>query len=282
MYKRRSIGAKYFCGVIVQTNFNDLSMKYLNVALFSLIFSLVSQIATAQTVDSTKNVTNFSGSVGITNNGFSIIPSFSLNSPAVITNLSWRKKRLSFEPDIRLVPNASKGGILLWLRYKVVDSKKFGLRVGVHPAFNLIRREDTEPGVTKEITEMLRFGAFEIVPSYQFSKRFGVSAVYLQGHAFQKWGPQFTNVLFLNTAFTDLGLSKNVRLSLFPSVFFLHTDGYRGDYFTLTTVLAHKKSPFSLSSTINQTFKADLPGNKAFMWNVGVSYNFSKNLKKLN
>lgn len=257
-------------------------MKFLNRLVLFVFFAFFSKMAFAQTTDSTKNITKFSGSVGITNNGFSIIPSFSLNSPAFITNLSWRKKRLSFEPDIRLIPNASKGGILLWLRYKVIDAKRFGLRVGVHPAFNLIRREDTEPGITKEITEMLRFGAFEIVPSYQFSKRFGISAVYLQGHAFQKWGPQFTNVLFLNTALTDLGLSKNVRLSLFPSVFFLHTDGYTGDYVTLTTVLAHKKLPFSLSSTINQTIKADVPGNKVFMWNIGVSYNFSKNLKKLN
>lgn len=256
-------------------------MKLLNFLVLSILFALFTQVALAQTTDSTQNVTNFSGSVGITNNGFSIIPSFSLNSPAFISNLAWRKKRLSFEPDIRLVPNASKGGILLWLRYKLIDAKKFGLRVGVHPAFNLIRREDTEPGVTKEITEMLRFGAFEIVPSYQISKKIGVSAMYLQGHAFQKWGPQFTNVLFLNTAFTDLGLSKNVRLSLFPSVFFLHTDGFRGDYFTLTTVLTHKKLPFSLSSTINQTIKADVLGNKAFMWNVGVNYNFRKTLVRL-
>lgn len=256
-------------------------MKHLNTSFVFLFFVFVSQTNFAQTPDSTNNVTNFSGSVGITNNGFSIIPSFSLNSPAFITNLAWRKKRFSFEPDIRLVPNASKGGLLLWLRYKVVENKKFGLRVGVHPAINLIRIPHTENGVTKEITEMLRFGAFEVVPSYQISKKVGVSAVYLQGHAFQKWGPQFTNVLFLNTAFTDLGLSKNLRISIFPSVFFLQTDGYRGDYFTLTTVLAHKNSPFSFSSTINQTFKADLPGNKDFMWNVGLNYGFGANYKKV-
>jgi len=256
-------------------------MKCLSLYVLSFLFIVLSQITSAQTADSTKNVTNFSGSVGITNNGFSIIPSFSLNSPAFITSLSWRKKRLSFEPDIRIVPNVSKGGVLLWLRYKVVDNQRFGLRVGVHPAFNLIRREDTEIGVTKEITEMLRFGAFEIVPSYQISNKIGVSAVYLQGHAFQKWGPQFTNVLFLNIAFTDLGLSKHIRLNFFPSLFFLQTDGYRGDYFTLTTVLVHKKLPFSLSSTINQTFRADLPDNKNFMWNIGVNYNFSKNVRKV-
>lgn len=248
---------------------------------FILFFIFTISFASAQTPDSTQTPTNFSGSVGITNNGFSIIPSFSLNSPAFIANLAWRKKRFSFEPDIRLVPNASKGGMIWWLRYRLVDTKKFSVRVGVHPAFTLIRREDTENGVTKEITEMLRFAAFEVVPSYQINKNFGVSGMYLEGHGLQKAGPQTTRVLFLNTALTNIELGENLRFNLFPSVFFLYTDGYRGNYLTVTGVLVHKKLPFSISSAINQTFKADLPGNKNFMWNVGLNYNFRKTLVRL-
>lgn len=257
-------------------------MKHLNTIIYSLLLVFSFQITLAQSTDSTKNITNFSGNVGITTNGFSIIPSFSLNSPAVTTQLSWRKKRFSFEPDIRLKPDITKGGMIFWLRYRVVDNKKFGLRLGVHPAFNLIRKQITENGVNKEITQFLRFAAFEVVPSYQISKRLGVSAIYLQGHGLQKDGPHFTNVLFLNSAITNLGLSENLRLNFFPSVFFLQTDGYRGNYFTLTTVFAHKKLPFSLSSSINQTIKANLPGNKDFMWNVGLNYNFNKYYKKAN
>jgi hypothetical protein len=254
-------------------------MKYFNLLILSFLFTFLTRFTSAQTADSTSRITKFSGLVGITTNGFSIIPSFSLNRPAVITQLAWRKKRFSFEPDIRLVPDASKGGVLLWLRYRLIENKKFALRVGVHPAFNLIRRTYTEDGTTKEITEMLRFAAFEVVPSYQFNKYFGVSATYLQGHALQKWGPQLTKVLFLNTSITNIGLGKQLIFNLFPSVFFLQTDGYRGDYLTVTGVLAHKKLPFSLQSTINQTFTANLPGNQDFMWNVGVNYNFSKQYK---
>ena len=257
-------------------------MKHLNTSFVFLFFVFVSQTNFAQTPDSTNNVTNFSGSVGITNNGFSIIPTFSLNSAATIINLSWRKKRFSFDPDIRLVPDATKGGVLLWLRYRLVDAPKLSLRVGAHPAFTLIRRPETANGQTKDITEMLRFGAFEVVPNYQINKNFGIGAVYLQGHGFQKHGPQLTRVLFLNTSITDIGLSKDLRFNLFPSVFFLHTDGYRGDYLTVTGVVSHKKSPFTLQSTINQTFSSNLPGNQDFMWNVGVYYNFSKKLKKVN
>ena len=247
-----------------------------------LSFFLAISLVSAQTPDSTKSITNFSGSVGITNNGFSIIPAFSLNSPAILTNLAWRKKRISIEPDFRLVPNATKGSMLCWLRYRLVNNKNFGLRVGVHPAFSFIRRKDTENGVTNDITEMLRFASIEVVPSYQVSKHIGVSTMYLKGHGFQKSGPQNSNALFLNTAITNIGLSKNLRLNLFPSIFFIRMDSYHGGYFTATGVLAHKKLPFSISSTINQTIKTELPGNKNFMWNVGLNYNFRKTLIRLN
>lgn len=106
--------------------------------------------------------------------------------------------------------------------------------------------------------------------------------MYLKGHGFQKSGPQNSNALFLNTAITNIGLSKNLRLNLFPSIFFIRMDSYRGNYLTVTSVLAHKKLPFSISSTINQTIKTELPGNKNFMWNVGLNYNFRKTLIRLN
>lgn len=251
-------------------------MKYLNTFFYSLFLSVLLQTANAQTADSTKNISTFSGSVGITNNGFSIIPTFSLNSPAFVANLSFKKKKFSFEPDIRLVPDAKNGGLIWWLRYQLVDNKKFGLRLGTHPAFTLIRRSDTEDGITKEITEMLRFLAFEVVPSYQFNNKFGVSAMYLQGNGLQKHGPQLTQVLFLNTSITNIGLKKNLSFSLFPSIYFLHTDGYQGNYLTVTSALFHKKLPFSLQSTINQTFKSNIPDNKDFMWNLTLNYNFNR------
>ena len=249
--------------------------------LFVLLF-FYSTTSFAQSTDSTQAPMVFSGSVGFTNNGFSIIPTFSLDNPAFVANLSFRKKKLSFEPDIRLVPNAEKGGLIWWVRYRLVDNKKFGFRVGAHPAFTLIRRTDIEDGKTKEITEMLRFLAFEAVPSYQFNKNFGVSAMYLQGNGLQNHGPLLTRVLFLNTNITNIGLGENLYFNLFPSIYFLYTDGYRGDCLTATGVLAHKKLPFSLQCTINQTFKSDIPDNQNFMWNVTLNYNFNKIFKKLN
>lgn len=261
-------------------NQNYFYLKMRLLVLFVLLF-FGSVSSFSQVSDSTQAPMVFSGSVGFTNNGFSIIPTFSLDNPAFVANLSFRKKKLSFEPDIRLVPNAEKGGLIWWLRYHLVDNKKFGFRVGAHPAFTLIRRTDVEDEKTKEITEMLRFLAFEAVPSYQFNKNFGVSAMYLQGNGLQKHGPQLTRVLFLNSSITNIGLGKSLYFNVFPSIYFLYTDGYRGDYLTVTGALAHKKLPFSLQSTINHTFNSNIPNNKDFMWNVTLNYNFRKVYRKI-
>ncbi len=232
-----------------------------------------------QLADSIRHLTTFSGSIGLTNNGFSIIPTFSLNSPATIMNFYWRKGRFSFDPDIRLVPDLSKGGLLFWFRYRLIEQKKFSLRVGVHPAFTLVHRTVSNNGTDSRITEMLRFVAGEVVPAYQITPKWTISAVYLQGHGLQRNGPQRTHVLFLNNSFANINVGGNFQLTLVPSVFWLNVDGATGSYFTGTAILAKKNLPFTLQSTINQTFRANIPGNQPFMWNVLLAYNFSKTYK---
>lgn len=254
---------------------NQIAIFIKKIVLFIFI------ISTFQSIAQNDNTTHFYGSVGLTNDGFSIVPAFSLNSPAIIANLAWQRKQFSFEPDIRVRPDMTKGSLLFWLRYRIIDKERFSLRIGAHPAFNLIRKEVNDGGVHREITEFQRFGAFEIVPSYQFSKKFGMSIAYLEGHRFQEIGPKIANILFFNTTFTDLGLSKNVSLNLFPSYLFLNVDGLKGNYLTLTTILAHKKSPFKLGSTINQTINSNIPDNKNFMWNISLIYSFDRRLKRV-
>lgn len=244
--------------------------------------SIVSiQTVYSQQADSTKSTINFSGSVGITNNGFSIIPTFSLNSPAFIILPSWRKKRFSFDPDIRLVADGRKGGMVFWLRYRLIERKKFSLRVGAHPAFSYVRKTIDDNGKPLEITEMLRFVAGEVVPAYEITPNWRVEATLFHGNALQKYGPRYASVLFLNTSISNIKLSKHLRFQFTPMVYFLDTDGYQGNYLLVTGVLSHKNFPFSLQSSINQTFSSDIPGNKDFMWMVMLNYNFNINFKRI-
>ena len=254
-------------------------MNYLRFSIVTLAL-FFTQLSYAQQ-DTTKTISSFSGSVGITNNGFSIIPTFSLNNPAIIMNYTWRKNRFSFNPDIRLVPNLSKGGLIFWLKYRLVETKKFSLRIGIHPAFSFIRRTISEAGVKTEITEMLRFAAGEIVPNYQITPNWSVGAVFLHGSGLQKHGPQNTNVLFLNTSIANIKVGGDFRFQIVPTVFFLNLDGSTGSYFSGTAILSKKNLPFTLQSTINQTFKSNIVGNKNFMWNVMLAYNFSNTYRSI-
>lgn len=262
--------------------FNTLQMKFKS-AFFLVILLIVftKSKCLGQSADSTSNISSFSGTIGITNNGFSIVPTFSLNSPAVIANLYFQKKRFSFDPDIRLVPDASKGGLLFWLRYKLVDTKKFTFRVGTHPAFSLIRKEVNINGAQTEITEMLRFVAFEAVPNFHITPNWSVGAVYLNGNGLQNHGPQTTHVLFLNTSISNIKIGGNFRFQFIPTVYFLNVDGSTGNYFTATGIITKQHFPFSLQGTINQTFKSNIAGNRDFMWNVMAAYRFNKTYKRL-
>ncbi len=257
------------------------TQKYSKQSFLFVAILLFSFTSFSQKTDSTTASTTFSGTITLTNNGFAIIPTFSLNSPAAIFNLSWRRDKFSVEPDIRLVPDGTKGGFLFWLRYRLVEQKKFSLRAGVHPAFSFVRKTVTDKGTSREITEMLRFAAVEIVPNYKITPNWSVGAMYLEGHGIQSHGPQTTRVLFLNTSISNIKLGGDYRFTFIPNVYFLNTDGYTGDYFTATSILSNTKLPFSLQGTINQTLNSNIPGNQDFMWNVGITYAFSKEFKRV-
>jgi hypothetical protein len=253
-------------------------MYQLKCALAFIIVFFYSFSGFSQQIDSIQKVTTFSGSLGITNNGFSIVPSFSLNQPAIAVLLSWKKSKFSIDPDVRLTFDGRKGSILLWFRYHAIEGEKFRLRVGAHPALNFQLREITSNGVPSEITQMRRFVAWEFNPSYQITKKWGIGFYYLQGNGMQKDGPQTTHFVNLNTAISKINMGKNIRLTLLPAVYFLYLDGFTGNYFTATGILAHTKLPLTLQSSINKTFDSSLPNNKDFIWNVQVNYNFRKNL----
>lgn len=229
--------------------------------------------------DSTSRVTTFSGSLGVTNNGFSIIPTFSLNSPAAVVQLSWRRERFSIDPDIRLTPDGKRGGVLLWFRYHAVQTERFRFRTGFHPAMNLQTRKIMEEGVSSEIIQMRRFLAWELAPSYTIRKGWNIGLYYLQGNGLQKDGPQTTHFLNLNTTVSNIKVGKGMRMTLIPAVYHLYMDGKSGFYFTATGILGHVKNPITLQSSMNKTFTSNIPGNRDFLWNVSVVYSFSKKME---
>ncbi|HEY6975356.1 MAG TPA: hypothetical protein VH396_03645 [Chitinophagaceae bacterium] len=105
------------------------------ISLWLCCFFSIAQISFAQKIDSTKSITHFSGAAGITNNGISLIPTFSLGKPAAIFDMSIGGK-FSFDPELTFSLKGKPWYFLFWFRYKLVNSSRFRMHVGTHLGLN--------------------------------------------------------------------------------------------------------------------------------------------------
>lgn len=261
---------------------NFVTMNKSQILFICIIMQLtIIRVGYTQTKqDSIKNKTIFSGSVGITNNGFSIIPTFSFNDPAAIVLLSWKKKKVSIEPEFRITPTLEKGSILLWFRYQVMQGKKFSFRVGGHPAVNWFPSAINQNGVQEDLLRLRRFLAWELAPSYRITKNWNASLYYLQGNGLQQNGPQTTHFVNLNSTISNIPVNSIWRLSVSPAFYYLYLDGDEGIFFTASASLGRKNTPYLFQSIINQKFRSSIKGTLPFMWNVGVAYIFNRRLSE--
>jgi hypothetical protein len=246
-----------------------------------IIFLLFSQYSFSQKVDSTKSISHFSGSVNITNNGISVVPTFSLGKPAVIINLSVGKTKLSFEPDIRFSLTGKPWSFLFWWRYKLVQNNKWRISTGAHPALNFRTETDSSNGVLKERIVARRYLAAELSPHYLISKNISVGMYYLYSHGIDAGTIKNTHFITINSNFSNIKLTKQFFMKFMPQLYYLKLDELDGFYYTATTTLAKKNCPLSLSGIINKTITSSIANNKNFVWNVSLVYSFNKKYIKL-
>lgn len=230
--------------------------------------------------DSTSKPYVVAGNIGITNNGISIIPTFSLQEPAFnYTGTLSRGGKFSIDPDVRLTFDGRKGGVLLWFRYKLIEGKKFNLRVGAHPAFNLALKTVTNGNTSREITQARRFVATEIAPSYTFNKHFTIGGYYLHGNGLQTDGPISSHFVNFITSFSGIKLSENNLLSFSPQIYYLQIDQQDGFYLTGNVLLSNKRSPFSFMYLYNKEIRTNIIGSRNLDWNLTLMYNFYRTFK---
>ena len=242
--------------------------------LIGISLLLILNKLNAADIDTTAKPLNINGNIGLTNNGISIIPTFSLNAPAALFNFSISKNRLSFDPDVRLALDGRKGGMLFWFRYKFIQQKKFKLSAGIHPAYNFALRTITENGKSWEITQARRFIAWEVTPTFVASKHLSFTPYVLHGMGLQKDGPVSTYFLAFNTNISNLAIGNHLKFSWTPQLYYLYLDGQEGFYYANNMRLSHDKSPFSLSSVMNKEIKTNITGSKNFAWNIILTYSF--------
>lgn len=233
----------------------------------------MTRLFSAQVSDSTKHSSAILGSIGVTNNGISLIPSFSLEKPATIFNLSLQKGRFSFDPEFTFSLEGKPWYQLFWLRYKVVSTSKFQMGAGTHLGLNF--RSTFLPPIGAAITTE-RYWVGELSPTYSISKNISLGLYYLHGRGFGIGTNQALHFIGLNTNVAELSLAKNLSLSLTPQIYYLKAYGPEGFYFTSTFGLQLKNSPFSLKSTINKVIQTKIPGSKDFLWNLVLTCSFPK------
>jgi hypothetical protein len=259
-----------------------------NSVLLVFVFLLLSHFSFSQTADSAKQkadsikrISHFSGSVSVTNNGISIVPTFSLGKPAAAFSLSMGKNRFSFEPDLRFSLAGRPWGFLFWVRYKVVTNEKFQMNAGTHLGLNYRRSVLQVNGDSGEVNIVRRYLATELYPRVLLSKNISVGIYYLYSHGLDKGTIGNTHFITLNTNFSNIKLSDRVFINFNPQFYYLKLDKQDGVFFTSTLAIAKKNFPFSISATINKRIESNIAGSKNFIWNTSLIYSFNKKYNKI-
>jgi hypothetical protein len=214
------------------------------------------------------------GIITATNNGVSIIPSFTLGRPALLFDLSLSGERFSFDPMLRFGMDGKPWSFVFWGRYKAIKDKPFTLTVGAHPAFIFAERIVKVNGQEKTMFVSQRFLAMEVAPMYKFSNRLSMGLYYLRGHGFNPIPPDNSNFLALNTVVSNIPLGGDFNLRVNPQLFYLKVDDTSGTYITSNFTVVKPGFPIGFQGLVNQKIKSTIAGDD-FIWNVGIMYLFS-------
>lgn len=238
--------------------------------------------AYAQEEDSAAPVYHFNGSLSVTNNGFSFIPSFSLGKPAAVADLSVGGERFSFDPQFRFDLNGLKpwSFIFIW-RYKAVQTERFQMKVGVHlPAISFREQTFVNNGETRVKLIPNRFITPELMPTYTFSKQISLGMYYIYGLGLEKEDQtRQTHFISLRAYFSLIPLPGHFSLSWNPQLYYLNLDGTDGFYAAHSLALGHEKIPLSLTTMMNFKLRSDIE-TKDFDWNISLVYSFNNRFVK--
>jgi hypothetical protein len=239
----------------------------------SILFCSVIGSGFAQDKDSTFF---FRADLNLTNNGFSIIPAFTLGEPAAFLDLKMGNKRLSFEPQFRYALEGRPWSFVFIYRYKAIVKPKFQLTIGGHiPGINYITRTVDVNGIQEPLSVARRFLALEIIPTYKFTDRTSIGVYYLRGHGFQKHGPQDSHFLSLQGNFNKIKLAGKSYFSFNPQAFYLKVDADDGYYVNATTTLGIQDFPITVSLIVNKAIRSEITAQD-FDWSLNLIYTLDK------
>lgn len=252
-----------------------MTMNLIKRTFLIIILLPFSHFVFSQKADSTKVMEHFGGSVTVTNNGISLIPTFTLDKPAVTFDMTMGKRKLSFEPELQFSLEGKPWGFFFWWRYKLVNSSKFFVRIGAHPALSFITMPLLTNGETKETITVQRYLAGEFSPNYFLAKNISIGLYYLYAYGIDNENVRNTNFVMFNMNFSNIKVSNQLFIRYLPQIYYLRINNNTGLNFTSLVTFSKRDFPLSVSGFINKTIKSDIPGSKSFVWNVSLIYAFN-------
>ena len=246
--------------------------------MYKLALALVLFIGSSIQAQDKKKEYHLNGTFTATQNGIALIPSFSLSKPALLFDFNAGGRKLTFEPMFRFGTNARPWTFVFWWRYKMINSTKFKMSVGAHPSYVFNTITINNNGTLEKINRADRYFAFDLTPTWFFTRNTSAGLYYLQGRGLDKSSVRFAHFLTLNANFSNIKITGKYFANFSPQIYYLNQAEKKGYYYTHSLTLAREKFPFSIQSIWNKAIKTDIPG-KGFVWNIGLVYNFRKILQ---
>ena len=253
-----------------------MSMNPVKRPLLLLIIINFSHLAFSQKADSTKAVSQFGAVVTVTSKGISMVPNLSLGKPAVIFDLSVGKRRLSFEPSLRFALEGKPWSFLFWWRYKLLQTDKFRIILGAHPALSFKTYSFLIDEATEEHMVVRRYLAGELAPGYFLSKDISIGMYLLYSYGIEEELTKNNTMISVRGSFSNIRLSDQLYMRFNPQIYYLYMDNIDGFYINSTLTFARRNFPVSVSAMINNPIKTNIDAGDEFLWNVSLIYSFNK------
>lgn len=249
-------------------------MKKNTIKILLLIALFTNTFVFAQESNNTKNEIKIKGAINVTNNGISIIPTFTLGKPAAILDLSIGTSKLTFEPEFRVSLEGKPWSFVFWGRYKVYKSEKFSLNIGAHPSYVFKTIPLTKDGITSSYIVTQRYVGTEVVPTYHVSKDLTLGMYYLYGHGIDSGTIKNTHFVTVNTTISNIEVSNNLRMKISPQLYYLRMNDVDGIYTSTSFTVSKVDNPIAVSLFFNKVINTNITASKDFVWNATLTYTF--------
>jgi len=220
--------------------------------------------------DSTKSPLQVSGMISLNSNGIAPIPAFALNKPAFSANLSFRKNRFSYDPQLSYGLNLKPWIIDNWFHYKLIANPSFELRTGIN--VSMFFSEYNTPN--DKIWQGQRYTSFELAGFRKVTQGLTLGLMYWYDLGIE---PETISGYFINFVAdqSDIGIGKHLLLAANIQLFYIdYTDNNDGLFIAPKISFSLRKVPLSLFAQGIQALISNISPYPSFQWNIGIGYSF--------